>query len=60
MKNSVIIISLFFLGITFSVKAQEMTQKEKNSYAIGVLLGQKITEEIQKSGTDLSMDMSIN
>jgi len=52
MKKTVIIISLFLLGTTFFANAQEMTQKEKNNYAIGVLLGKKIAEEIQKSGID--------
>jgi len=55
MKRSIIIISLFLLGTTFSVKAQEMTQKEKTNYAIGVMLGKKIAEEIQKSGIDMSI-----
>ena len=59
MKKTAIIISLFLLGIPFSGKAQEMTQKEKNSYSIGVLLGKKVTEEIQKSGIDLSIINSI-
>ena len=58
-KTAIIIISLLFLGTTFSVNAQEMTQKEKNNYSIGVLLGKKITEEIQKSGVDMSVFESI-
>jgi hypothetical protein len=59
MKKLVIIISLFLLGTAFSVNAQEMTQKEKNNYAIGILLGQKINEEIQKSEIDISIFESI-
>jgi tetratricopeptide (TPR) repeat protein len=55
MKKSVIIISLFLLGTTFSVKAQEMTQKEKTGYAIGIILGQKIKE----TNIDLSVFQSI-
>jgi tetratricopeptide (TPR) repeat protein len=55
MKKSVIIISLFLLGTTFSVKAQEMTQKEKTGYAIGIILGQKIKE----TNIDLSVFESI-
>jgi hypothetical protein len=52
MKKIVIIICLFLLGATFSAKAQEMSQKEKNNYAIGVLLGEKINEKITESGID--------
>jgi len=59
MKKSVIIISLFLLGTIFSVKAQEMTQKEKINYAIGAMLGEKIKEEIQKSGIDMNIIESI-
>ncbi|MCL2434645.1 MAG: hypothetical protein FWD09_00730 [Lentimicrobiaceae bacterium] len=59
MKKAVIIISLFLLGTTLSVKAQEMTEKEQNNYAIGVLLGQKIQEEIQKAGIDVTIFESI-
>jgi len=55
MKKLTIIISMFLFVTAFSVKAQEMTQKEKNNYAIGVLLGEKIKEEIQKSGMDMSI-----
>jgi len=59
MKKSVIIISLFLLGTAFSAKAQEMTQKEKTNYAIGVLLGKKIQEEITKSGIDIRIIESV-
>ena len=55
MKKSVIIISLFLLGTAFSVKSQEMTQKEKISYAIGVILGEKIKD----SGVDMNIIESI-
>jgi len=55
MKKIAIIISLFLLGTAFSVEAQEMTQKEKNNYAIGVLLGEKIKEKAQESGIDMSV-----
>ena len=48
MKKAVIILSLFFLGASFSVQAQEMSQKEKSSYAIGLMLGDKI----KSSGID--------
>ena len=55
MKKSVIAISLFLLGTTL-VKAQEMTPKEKHSYAIGVMIGEKI----KSSGIDTSVIDSIN
>jgi tetratricopeptide (TPR) repeat protein len=32
-----------------------MTQKEKNSYALGVILGEKLQEKITESGIDLSV-----
>jgi tetratricopeptide (TPR) repeat protein len=55
MKKIALILSLFLFGTAFTVNAQEMTQKEKNSYSVGVILGKKIAEEIQKSGIDLSV-----
>jgi tetratricopeptide (TPR) repeat protein len=55
MKKSVIIISLFLLGTAFSVNAQEMTTKEKTSYAVGVILGEKLKEKISESGIDPAM-----
>lgn len=45
MKKSVLfLISLFFLGI-LALNAQEMSDKEKNAYAGGVLLAEKIKNE---------------
>jgi len=44
MRKSVIIISLFLIGTTFSANGQEMNQKEKTSYVLGVILGEKIKE----------------
>jgi len=40
-KTALFLISLFLLGI-FSLTAQEMTEKQKNGYAVGVMLGEKI------------------
>jgi hypothetical protein len=40
------------LGATISVKAQEMTEKQKNNYAIGAILGEKLQEEIKKADID--------
>jgi len=40
MKKSVLILmSLFLVGMTFTLKSQNMTQDEKNSYAIGINFG---------------------
>jgi len=55
MKKTVFIISILLCVSTTSVMAQEMTQKEKINYALGVFLGEKINEEVQKSGIDLSI-----
>jgi len=55
MKKAVIIISLFLLGTAFSVNAQEMTEKEKSNYALGMMLGERIKEEVQKSGIDMAI-----
>ena len=54
MKNLLLLISLLTLGI-FSLQAQEMTQKEKNNYALGVFLGEKLQEKITESGIDPGM-----
>jgi len=41
MKKSVLIfMSLFLLGMTFTLNSQNMTQEEKNSYALGVNVGE--------------------
>jgi len=55
MKQTVLLcISLFLLGI-FPLKAQEMTEKEKHSYALGVIVGEKIKE----SNIDTTMFKSL-
>jgi len=59
MRITGFVISLFLLGTTFFVKAQEMTQKEKTNYAIGMMLGEKIKEIINESGIELSLLESI-
>jgi len=47
MKKSVLIlISLFLIGITFTVKSQNMTQVEKNSYALGANFGESLGIEL--------------
>ena len=50
-KTVLFCIGLFLLGI-FSLKAQEMTEKEKHSYAIGVVVGEKLKEKITESNID--------
>ena len=55
MSKTVIIICLFLWGTAFAVKAQEMSEKEKTGYAIGVML----VEKIKSSGTDLSFVESL-
>ena len=43
MKKSVLILlSVFLVGTTFTLKSQDMTQDEKNSYAIGIDVGGNI------------------
>jgi len=53
MKKSVLIlISLFLVGATFTLKSQDMTQEEKNSYAIGANIG----NDLKNAGIDLNLD----
>jgi len=49
-KTTLLVMSLFLMGITFTVKSQNMTQDEKNSYAIGVNVG----ESIKNSGIEIT------
>jgi len=55
MRKSFIIISLLLIGTTFSANGQEMNQKEKTSYVLGIILGEKIKE----SNIDISLLKSI-
>ena len=50
-KTVLVCIGLFLLGI-FSLKAQEMTEKEKHSYVVGVIVGEKLKEKITESNID--------
>jgi len=53
MKKSVLIfISLFFIGMTFTLKSQNMTQEEKNSYAIGADIG----GNLKNAGIEIIID----
>jgi len=43
MKKSVLILmSLFLIGMTVTLKSQNMTQEEKNSYALGANMGESL------------------
>jgi len=47
MKKSVLIVMcLFLIGMTFNVKSQNMTQEEKNSYALGANVAENIGIEL--------------
>ena len=53
MKKSVLILMCLFLaGTTFTLKSQNMTQEEKNSYALGANVG----ESFKASGLDVTFD----
>ena len=53
MKKSVfILISLFLVGMTFTLKSQNMTQEEKNSYALGANTG----ESLRNAGVDVNVE----
>jgi len=53
MKKSVLILmSLFLVGMAFTLKSQNMTQEEKNSYALGVNVG----ESFRNSGLEVIFD----
>ena len=52
MKKSVLfLITLFLVGMTFTLKSQNMTQDEKNSYAIGANYG----ESLKNAGVDINV-----
>jgi len=53
MKKSVLILMCLFLaGMTLNLKSQDMTQEEKNSYAIGADIG----TNLKNSGLDLDLE----
>jgi len=53
MKKSVLIlISLFLVGTTFTLKSQNMTQEEKNSYAIGANIG----NDLKNAGIEINLN----
>ena len=51
-KSLLILLSLFLVGMTFTVKSQNMTQEEKNSYALGANVG----ENFKNSGLEITFD----
>jgi len=54
MKKSVLILmSLFLVGMTFTLKSQNMTQEEKNSYALGANIG----ESFKSSGIEVNFEI---
>jgi hypothetical protein len=59
MKKLVLfLICLFLLG-TISLKAQDMTEKEKHSYAVGVIVGEKLKEKITESNINAAIFESL-
>jgi len=57
MKKSLLIITcLFLLGTTQNLKSQNMTQDEKNSYAIGVSQGEQLFMQIKSAGIDIILE----
>jgi FKBP-type peptidyl-prolyl cis-trans isomerase len=51
-KPVLILLSLFLVGMTFTLKSQNMTQDEKNSYAIGANIG----GDIKNAGIEIIFD----
>jgi len=53
MKKSVLILMcLFLVGMTFNLKSQNMTQEEKNSYAIGADIG----SNLKNAGIEINVE----
>jgi FKBP-type peptidyl-prolyl cis-trans isomerase len=55
-KLVLIVMSLFLVGTTFTLKSQIMTQNEKNSYAIGVSQGEQLFEQLRNVGIDINLE----
>jgi len=51
-KSVLILISLFLVGTTFTLKSQNMTQEEKNSYAIGANIG----NDLKNAGIEINLN----
>jgi len=51
-RFTIIILCLFFMGISFTSKSQEMTQEQKISYALGANVG----ESFKTAGIQLTME----
>jgi len=54
-KLVLVLISLFLVGTMFTLKSQNMTQEEKNSYALGANAG----ESFRTAGIDVNLDAFI-
>jgi len=52
-KLVLIVMALFLVGITFTLKSQNMTQEEKNSYALGANVG----ESFKTSGIEVNFEI---
>jgi FKBP-type peptidyl-prolyl cis-trans isomerase len=55
-KLVLIVMCLFLVGMTFTLKSQNMTQDEKNSYAIGVSQGEQLFEQLKNVGIDINFE----
>jgi FKBP-type peptidyl-prolyl cis-trans isomerase len=49
-KLVLMVMSLFLVGMTVTLKSQNMTQDEKNGYAIGVSQGEQMFEQLKNVG----------
>jgi FKBP-type peptidyl-prolyl cis-trans isomerase FklB len=55
-KLVLIVMSLFLVGMTFTLKSQNMTQEEKNSYAIGVSQGENLFQQLKSVDIEINFD----
>jgi len=55
-KFTLIVMSLFLIGMTFNLKSQNMTQDEKNSYAIGVSQGEQLFQQLKNIGIEINFE----
>jgi len=57
MKKSVLfLMCLFLAGISLNLKSQNMTQDEKNSYAIGVSQGEQLFQQLKNIGIEINFE----
>jgi FKBP-type peptidyl-prolyl cis-trans isomerase len=55
-KTVLIVMGLFLVGMTFNLKSQNMTQEEKNSYAIGVSQGEQLFQQLKNVGIEINFE----